>query len=219
MKYLLLILLSLNVFAYTQEHIKINSGSYYRYIRPQIRSILTDYKRLLQELEPKLKNVTSTMDLANDLYEMSLNKEKVSKEDVDKKLELMIKTISQVDLKNKNKLEKALVVARSKNSLTLFDLKNLYNEFNFFILENLDEAYRDQFNLLWIDYISPLYREISIKNNIGFLKMRLTSLNFTWNSFNVHMTKRDVDLPKGVATRLELIHRRWRSVLKLSVVP
>jgi hypothetical protein len=159
------------------------------------------------------------MDLANDLYEMSLNKEKVSKEDVDKKLELMIKTISQVDLKSKNKLEKALVVARSKNSLTLFDLKNLYNEFNFFILENLDEAYRDQFNLLWIDYISPLYREISIKNNIGFLKMRLTSLNFSWNSFNVHMTKRNVDLPKGVATRLELIHRRWRSVLKLSVVP
>ena len=219
MRYLLLILLSLNVFSYTQDHIKINSGSYYRYIRPQIRSILADYKRLLQELEPKLREVSSSMDLANDLYEMSVSEEKTSKEDVDKKLELMIKTISQVDLKKKSKLEKALVIARSKNSLTLVDLKNLYNEFNFFILENLDVAYRDQFNLLWIDYISPIYREIALKNNINFLKLRLTSLNFAWNSFNVHMTKRDVDLPKGVATRLELIHRRWRSVLKLCVVP
>lgn len=195
-----------------------NKSSYYRYIRPQIRTILVDYEKILTELNPKLKNIKSAFNNTFALYKLT-TEDLILKEDVQKYSDAILKSLEKAELENKQKLIFKVKKLQKKENYSELDLKEIYNAFNLFILENLDKSYRDQFNLLWLEFISPLRREIMFKNNSKFLTKRLTALNIAWNSFNVHMTKRNVDLPKGTATRLEIIHRRWRSVLKLTVVP
>lgn len=216
MKLLVLIfILVQSALAYEQKNIKINDNSYQRYIRPQITNIFSDYKKLLITFNDEFTGITKSIENINQIYAASVTNNIGS---IDNVLATLYREINDSKLKEKNKLIN-LLVAYQKSKSSNNDLKNIYNQFYFMLIDNIDESYKNQFNLFWIDFISPLEREIIIKNNSNFLKVRLTSLNASWNSFNVHMNKRNVKLSTAQESRLEIIHRRWRSILKIVVVP
>lgn len=203
-----------NASAYDQKHVKFSDSTYQRYIRPQILNILSDYKKLVLTFNYGFTPISKTLDEINTVYESSLDSTNPNKIPLVLKLATQIKETS---LKGKKAfLKSTALYVKSKDQK---DLKNVYNQYYFMIIDNLNETFKDQFNLFWIDFISPIQREIVFKNDKSFLRMRLSSLNASWNSFNVHMNKRNVQLTKAQESRLEIIHRRWRSILKLVVIP
>lgn len=215
MKYWFLIFMAMNSMAYDQKHIKINNSSYQRYIKPQILNIFSDYKKLVLAFNDNFSPISNCLDDINKVYKESLDK---PTEDLSELIKNIQTKVQESKLKNKESFLNVttLYLNSAKNAA---DLKSIYNSFYFMIIDNLDESYKNQFNLFWIDFISPLQREIIFKNNSKFLKQRLSNLNASWNSFNVHMNKRNVKITKAQESRLEIIHRRWRSILKLVVVP
>jgi hypothetical protein len=215
MKYWFLILMAIHSMAYDQKHIRINSSSYQRYIKPQILNIFSDYKKLVLTFNDDFSLISNCFDDINKIYKESI------KENTEDLSDLVIKM--RANIQESNLIKKDLFLKASKlyldSTKTPIDLKNMYNSFYFMVIDNIDKSYRNQFNLLWVEFISPVQREIIFKNNSNFLKIRLSNLNASWNSFNVHMNKRNIKISKAQESRLEIIHRRWRSILKLIVVP
>lgn len=217
----LFMILAIDVMAYDQKHIKVQEGPYLRYVKPQVKNIMSDYKNLLAILLPDFKEFKTCLKQINSIYNESILKEK-TKGFHETLIELR-NTIDKTELKEKQSLVNSINVSLTIDKKEVLEykksLKYIYNQFYFMIIENLDTTFKNQFNLFWIEFISPIQREIIIKNNKNFLQSRLTSLNTAWNSFNVHMNKRNVKLTKAQENRLEIIHRRWRSILKIVVKP
>lgn len=220
-RFLFLLILAINSMAYDQKHIKVQDGPYSRYVRPQIKNIMSDYKNLVSILIPEFKEFKTTLKQINLVYKESIIKEKT--QNFHEELISLRDTIDKIEmpLKQKvvNSINESLTIDKKDYFKYKRSLKNIYNHFYFMIIESLDESFKNQFNLFWVEFISPIQREIIIKNNKNFLQKRLTSLNTSWNSFNVHMNKRNVKLTKPQESKLEIIHRRWRSILKIVVKP
>jgi hypothetical protein len=98
-----------------------------------------------------------------------------------------------------------------------FELNNVYTKFNLFILQSSDNRFREELISFWNDFIKPVHKKILPTNNkVLFIRM-LNKFNLRLNFLNAKMTKRNKMISKQMSTILTIIHRRWNSILKVTL--
>ncbi len=80
------------------------------------------------------------------------------------------------------------------------------------------EETRDFFRTVFYGFIYPMKeRIINSDNGADVFKHQLKELNFSWNEFNVQMSKRIGPISNKKETILSTMHRRWNSILRVAL--
>lgn len=99
------------------------------------------------------------------------------------------------------------------------ELSGLYDRFNVFIYKASDDRFSNEINNFWVNFIKPVENFALLADNKTYFKGRITELNLVWHMLNVKLTKRSYKPNKQVSTLLNIMHRRWNNILKVSLKP
>lgn len=98
-------------------------------------------------------------------------------------------------------------------------LNYLYDQFHTFLFKSSDPQFRNEFSSFWINFIRPVETFVLHQNSRDFFISRLTELNMRWHMLNVRLTKRGYTPSKQASTLLNIMHRRWTNILKVTLNP
>lgn len=96
-------------------------------------------------------------------------------------------------------------------------LNTSYNQFNILLLKTSDNRFQIEFMSFWNDFIKPINNLILPQNNKRLFVTKLNDFNLRLNFLNVSLTKRNKSINSQTATILKIIHRRWNSILKVTL--
>ncbi|MCO4754066.1 MAG: hypothetical protein KC478_06270 [Bacteriovoracaceae bacterium] len=97
------------------------------------------------------------------------------------------------------------------------ELNYLYDKFHTFLFQNSNELFKNEITSYWANFIRPVETFVLYQNRQDFLKKNLNELNIRWNMLNVRLTKRNYNPNKQISTLLNVMHRRWNNILKVSL--
>lgn len=98
-------------------------------------------------------------------------------------------------------------------------IKFLVNKFFSFLLEPASNKVGADFTVFWFDFARPVKEYILENSDRNFFMAHIGNLNVSWNLINVALTKRNYSANKQVNSLLNIMHRRWNNVLKVSLDP
>jgi hypothetical protein len=249
-----------SAWAYKKTDMKFSDLEFRRWIRPQIRTIVSEYYSLLSYLEDDYKSKTSiSRDYKKVWYTLDRYLRCSSKctkdySRIDKQLTSLIETLDALNGEKettKNDLE-AEQILEAKHLLTTAKTKafslwtrinNTYQvkqDFNVPMSEDrikalvtlfmqsyyhyqlhmvtlLNAEYRELFELAWTGYLFPLETKVVFQSNTDYLKFYVNDLNIAWNQLHLALTKRNIKISKKTKTLLNVMHRRWNSILKIGL--
>ncbi|MEX0799005.1 MAG: hypothetical protein WD025_06155 [Bacteriovoracaceae bacterium] len=135
--------------------------------------------------------------------------------------EYLIQTLSHALIKTQNMLFQLRLIGNFGLDLDGYtdQLNYLYDQFNSFLFKNSDPRFKNELNSYWVNFIRPVENYALHQNKQEFFKKHLTEYNIRWNMLNVKLTKRNYQPSKQVATLLNIMHRRWNNILKVSLKP
>ena len=97
------------------------------------------------------------------------------------------------------------------------DLELCENLLNDYLIKSSDRRFRKPFLSFWNDFIKPVNNLILPHNDFSLYIRKLNELNLRLNFFNVALTKRNQAINKQAHLLLNIIHNRWKSILKVSL--
>lgn len=92
-----------------------------------------------------------------------------------------------------------------------------YNFLNIFLIKSSDNRFRNEFMAFWNDFIKPVSNLILPQNNKELFISKINKLNLRLHFLNVALTKRNKDVNKQAKVILKTLHRRWSSILKVTL--
>lgn len=127
-------------------------------------------------------------------------------------------TSTQNDLEN-FLLEGKLLTPKLLNTRELKNqLDKITTMFDMFVLDASDNRFQEMFNIYWSSFVKPATINILIKNNKIYFKDQLNDLNIRWTSLNIRLTKRNFEIPSQAKTLLNIMHNRWKNILRIALV-
>ena len=135
--------------------------------------------------------------------------------------EMLVQQVFQALLKSQHLLYRAALLPKDGPNAERFaqTLAKIHDAFSAFLFQNSDPRFQNEFNSFWIHFIRPVEGHVLRDHSLFFFKTNLTELNMRWNMLNVRLTKRSFTPSKQVSTLLNIMHRRWNNVLKISLKP
>ncbi len=85
------------------------------------------------------------------------------------------------------------------------------------VTQKLSPIFKKDFDKLWNGYIVVLEQEILDSDGPEALLRHMGSLNLSWNTFHMKMTKGNDDFPKALISHINIMHNRWNSFLKIAL--
>lgn len=98
-------------------------------------------------------------------------------------------------------------------------LNALSVRFNAVLFQHSDSRFKNEINSFWNDFAKPTQNIVLEENDMDFFKQRLTALNLAWNMLHVRLSKRGYTPSKRVSALINIMHRRWNNILKVSLKP
>jgi len=124
---------------------------------------------------------------------------------------------AQVLLRNLSFQRKISNVSETEYKEFAFLLDKIAVNFHIFIIKSSDNRFQDELNAFWTNFVKPVTKYILIQDNKKYFENKITTLNITWNTLNVMLTKRNRKISKQTNTLLAIMHRRWNNILKVSL--
>lgn len=134
-----------------------------------------------------------------------------------KKLDLkFIQIIDQVEVRT---LKLGFSRSQSVNLLKLkLSSSQFLSLFNTFTLTLIDKRYRDDLHRYYTSFILPVTKHILIQNRVEILIQNINDFNIRLNALVMKLTKFNHPVSKKVKTLSNIIHNRWNSILKVSLI-
>lgn len=85
------------------------------------------------------------------------------------------------------------------------------------VTQKLSPIFKKDFDKLWNGYIVVLEQEILDADGPEVLLRHMGSLNLSWNTFHMKMTKGNDYFPKTLISHINIMHNRWNSFLKIAL--
>lgn len=85
------------------------------------------------------------------------------------------------------------------------------------VTQKLSPIFKKDFDKLWNGYIVVLEQEILDADGPDPLIREMGTLNLSWNTFHMKMTKGNDYFPKALIPHINIMHNRWNSFLKIAL--
>jgi uncharacterized coiled-coil protein SlyX len=89
--------------------------------------------------------------------------------------------------------------------------------FHMHMINKFEPSVKNLFELAWTNYINPLESKVLFESNVKYLEQNVNELNIAWNELHLALTKRNLKISKQTKTLLNVMHRRWNSILKIGL--
>lgn len=99
------------------------------------------------------------------------------------------------------------------------DVERAIISFYLFITEASDNRFKNDINEYWSNFAFPVYKFIIVKDQKQYFIENVNELNIRWNSLNVRLSKRGKIVSKQVKTLINIMHHRWKRILKVAINP
>lgn len=223
--------------AYEPEDFNFNHVQYRQYVVPQVKALISNYKKILFFLSPKLEAESKIIDEFDNFisYKPSfIQKCKANikspecKEEAKKIFSALEKMKETQRISIKDPLEafdkklqllffKQEVIKDYKPNIYEFqkDIEELYFSYHLDLISTVPESIRTEVHGLWINFIYPLTFELKDESAESFFKENTTILNRAWNLFHVQISKRDLKVEQKDLNFVAIMHSRWNQILKV----
>ena len=233
--------------SFTPDQVKISDHQYRAFVHPQLVSISDGFSSLLFMFNDELKQYRSLVNSINALYkeefqlhescknkilcekQLSHLKERLTqllkliKEQKNTKNKISFKDLEQIIFKLYVKLAQNDILLRyeflSHNIYTNYHhlFNQIYIDFYEKIFAELPLEIRDETKRFWPQFIHPIRSSIIHQADKKRLKHQINNLNYAINLYHAELTKRNKKISSGVKSTLNIMHRRWNSILKLAL--
>ncbi len=85
------------------------------------------------------------------------------------------------------------------------------------VTQKLSPIFKKDFDKLWNGYIVVLEQEVLDAQGPEALIRHMGTLNISWNTFHMKMTKGNDLFPKALISHINIMHNRWNSFLKIAL--
>ena len=256
-------------FGLKEKKIFISDVDYARYIRPQLKAIVSDYYSLLRELHPIFASVADLKlglaQVSNDALYWDINCKTNSDDNCHQflkqvhrnlvGLELLILKLkktpylfNEVDsmpldvdallmvdnyanqmygstIQLINWLEIMLLSYQTGHSKKISDqminlkstVHSLNINFDFITFQGTSGKFRDNFKFVYMNFIREIEQKILANDKKDLLQSNLETLNISWNTFHMKMTKSNLPTPNKTQNAIKNLHNRWNSILKVVI--
>lgn len=96
-------------------------------------------------------------------------------------------------------------------------IQKAYNKFNIFMIKSSDTRFQGQFLSYWNSFIKPISSYVLSQSEKNNFVRHLNDYNLRWNILNVELTKRNKKISKQSLTLLNIMHNRWKNILKITL--
>ncbi|MCT4641944.1 MAG: hypothetical protein N4A33_06555 [Bacteriovoracaceae bacterium] len=235
--YLFLIYIPILCFGYSKQDIKYNKQNYSRYIRPQVKNIIRDYKQALIKIFPAQTKLSELFDSMIILDRKIIESNKLCTKGsnttclsfMENTLNLLVEIKNKTDrheyLALKKTLAQAIIyIGKMHKEISIHDLSKLTMYLNRIYLQFFNSLFQtslvnnEKLSLVHFNFFKPLIKGVSIKNDDKFFYSHTGRLNYAWNEFNSKFNEVTTQMSKDLLQRFDIIHKRWRSILKIVLI-
>ena len=166
-----------------------------------IDQILLNIKTRHSQLTSKsLKGFTDELLLASKKIDQLLNYNYQLLHMLEEQL-LVLNTRFEIHSKSKKNMNQAIlkIMSLSQMIITIF----------------VPPKYKQEFDSLWITFITQIEKYILRDKNKKYLIKHLGELNIAWNTYHMKLSKGNLNFPVKLLKIISIQHNRWNSILKV----
>lgn len=224
--------------SYQPEDFRFNHLQYIRYVKPQVKNLLSSYQKILLSLSNKklesektnLSNIYDFIKMKDPLFKSC--KIDIKSESCHQEINKCLRVLTKLQETSIKSSKKSFLQFSKKLEMILFkqkilkdykvdlygiqkEMSDIYLSYNLKLIDYIPEFFRPEFHGLWTNFIYPLTFELKDDSAENFFIKNTTILNRAWNLFHVRISKRGFKVEKKNLTFISLMHSRWNQVLKI----